>query len=38
MDWTGKIPTYALIAEFVGTLLFQFMGGGAALNAASAGA
>jgi hypothetical protein len=34
---TGKIPNYALIAEFTGTLLFQFMGGAAAVNAASTG-
>jgi glycerol uptake facilitator-like aquaporin len=33
----GKIPNYALIAEFTGTLLFQFMGGAAAVNAASTG-
>lgn len=31
------VPTHAVVAEFIGTLLFQFIGGGAAANAVSTG-
>ena len=34
---TGRVPVYAVVAEFIGVFLFQFIGGGADANSISTG-